>query len=94
MELSENENYLVESLVKVREARDEYSVNALISDSLFTFLDSTIDTLRIANTIRELNLDPDRWVLIFRKIEEKTDHRSRDRASDIPGPDAQSRGSK
>ncbi|UCH82898.1 MAG: hypothetical protein JSW50_10515 [Candidatus Latescibacterota bacterium] len=71
MELSPDETYLVDSYLAVREASDLYSVNVLISDSSFAALDSTIDTLRIANTIRELNSDPDRWVLVFRSIEEK-----------------------
>lgn len=91
MELSENEVYLVDSYVKVRQASDMHSVNALKSDSLFAALDSTIDTLRIANTIRELNMDPDRWVLVFRNIEEKTGRRSRRGARENPASDPESR---
>jgi hypothetical protein len=82
MELSGDETYLVESYIKAREARDLYSVNDLQSDSLFAVLDSTLDTLRIANTIRTLNQTPDRWVLVFRSIEEKAGY-----ASEPPGPD-------
>lgn len=70
-QLSEDEAYLVDAYVQVAAARDLYSVNYLKSESLFTLLDSTIDTLRIANTIRELDRDPDRWLLVFTSIEKK-----------------------
>jgi len=93
MELSQNEVYLAESYAKVRQASDLYSVNAFKSDSLFAVLDSTIDTLRIANTIRELNLNPDRWVLVFRRIEEETGRRSGRGASESPDPDLDNPGS-
>jgi len=76
MELSPDEDYLVDFYLAVREASDLFSVNALTSDSSFAAIDSTIDTLRIANTIRELNADPDRWVLVFRSIEEKRHRRA------------------
>ncbi len=72
MELSPDETYLVDSYVKVREASDMHYVSDFKSDSLFAVLDSTLDTLRIANTIRALNRNPDRWTLVFRSIEEKT----------------------
>ncbi|MEJ2721647.1 MAG: hypothetical protein P8181_11010 [bacterium] len=72
MELSPDETYLVDAYVKVREATELSYVSPSKSDSLFAVLDSTLDTLRISNTIRELNHHPDRWVLVFRRIEEKT----------------------
>jgi hypothetical protein len=68
-ELTEEENYLVDAYLNVAEARDLYGVNYLKSESLFTVLDSTIDTTRIANTIRELNRAPDRWLAVFENIE-------------------------
>lgn len=70
-DLSADEAYLVETYALIDRARDARSVNDLKSDSLFAVLDSTIDTLRIANTIRSLDEDPDRWILIFRAIEQK-----------------------
>jgi hypothetical protein len=40
-----------------------------VADSLFARLDSTIDTLRITNTIKALNETPDRWAFVFLEIE-------------------------
>jgi hypothetical protein len=71
--ISEDEAYLVDTYVKLVQARDAYSVSYFKSESLFALIDSTTDSLRIANTIRQLNLDPDRWVLIFRNIEQAMD---------------------
>ena len=68
--LSEDETYLVNTYVRLAEARDLYSVTYFKSESLFAAIDSTIDSLRIANTIRELKLNPERWVLVFRSIEQ------------------------
>ena len=68
--LSKDETYLVDTYVRLAEARDLYSVTYFKSESLFAAIDSTIDSLRIANTIRELKLNPERWVLVFRSIEQ------------------------
>ena len=68
-ELTADEAYLIHAYVEVAKARDLRSVSYFRAESLFTFLDSTIDTTRIANTIAELNRDPDRWLLIFSSIE-------------------------
>jgi hypothetical protein len=68
-ELTEEEGYLVDAYLSVVEARDLHAVNYLKSESLFTMLDSTIDTTRVANTIRELNKEPDRWLAVFKSIE-------------------------
>ena len=67
--LTEDEVYLIDAYVDVARARDRHAVSYLESESLFTRLDSTIDTTRIANTIRILNRDPDRWLLVFESIE-------------------------
>jgi hypothetical protein len=72
-ELSEEEVYLADAYLRVADARDLYAVNYLKSESLFTVLDSTIDTTRIANTIRELNRDPDRWLVVFERIQRELD---------------------
>jgi len=72
-ELSEEEIYLADAYLTVADARDLYAVNYLKSESLFTVLDSTIDTTRIANTIRELNRDPDRWLAVFERIQRELD---------------------
>jgi hypothetical protein len=69
-ELSADEAYLATTYARIVEAREEYSVNDFKSESLFTFLDTTVDTTRIADTIRALNKDPDRWLLVFQRIEE------------------------
>ena len=67
-DLTDDETYLVNAYVRVAEARDLHAVSSLESESLFTVLDSTIDTTRIANIIRDLNTHPDRWLLIFQSI--------------------------
>ena len=69
--LTADETYLVDAYVHVAAASKLHAVNYLKSDSLFTVLDSTIDTTRIANTIRELNANPDRWLLVFKSIEQE-----------------------
>jgi hypothetical protein len=61
--------YLIDAYVEVKRARSHYPNEPAVAESLFTVLDSTIDSLRIANTIRKVNEDPERWVLVFEEIE-------------------------
>jgi len=68
--LSTDEAYLVDAYVRIAEAQDVRTVSYAKSESLFAALDSTIDTTRVSNTIRKLNSNPDRWVLVFRSIEQ------------------------
>ncbi len=70
MTLRADEAYLVDSYVRIAGARDLAAATPLKSESLFAALDSTIDTTRIANTIRALNEDPNRWILVYRTIED------------------------
>ena len=81
-ELSIDEAYLVETYAKIADARDLHTVNYLKSESLFTVIDSTTDSLRIANTIRDLNMDPGRWLIIFRSIEQARNARSQEQESE------------
>lgn len=69
MTLRADEAYLVDSYVRIAGARDLAAATPLKSESLFAALDSTIDTTRIANTIRALDEDPNRWILVYRTIE-------------------------
>jgi hypothetical protein len=69
VQLTNDEIYLVESYVGIAEARDLRPASRAKSESLFVALDSTIDTTRISNTIRELNADPDRWLAVYRAID-------------------------
>lgn len=76
--LTEDEHYLVQAYAKVSEARDHLFTDPIVAESLFTRLDSTIDTLRISNTIEALNEKPDRWAFVFLEIEkalQNTSHR-------------------
>ena len=66
--LSQDEAYLVDIYKRATHALEQYPVTPLFVDSLFAVFDSTIDTLRIANTIDALNRNPERWILIFREI--------------------------
>jgi hypothetical protein len=68
-ELSEDEWYLIEAYAGIKHARSFYSSNPEYAESLFTVLDSTIDSDRIANTIRDTNEYPERWEKIFEQLE-------------------------
>lgn len=69
-DLTADELYLVGAYVQVVQAQEMRSVSYLESESLFVAVDSTIDTTRIANTIQQLEKTPDRWLVIFRKVEQ------------------------
>ena len=69
-DLTSDELYLVGTYVQVVQAHELHSVSYLESESLFAAVDSTIDSTRIANTIQQLDETPDRWLLIFRKVEQ------------------------
>lgn len=69
--LTEDEMYLARSYAKVADARDRLLKDPISAESLFVQLDSTIDTLRISNTIKMLNEDPDRWTFVFLEIEKE-----------------------
>lgn len=70
-ELTEDERYLIDAYVDVRRAGSNYPHNPAEAESLFAVLDSTIDSVRIANTIRDISEDPERWMVIFEEIEEQ-----------------------
>ena len=69
--MSDNERYLVEVYVRIQRARVFYPGQPEIAESLFAALDSTTDTTRVANTIRETNLAPERWAAIFEAIDKE-----------------------
>ena len=71
LSLSEDEIYLIDAYVDIKLARSNYPQYPVVAESLFTVLDSTIDSDRIAKAIRDLNLTPERWVVIFTEIERK-----------------------
>ncbi len=70
-ELSKDELYLIDAYVDVLHARSYYPHKPAVADSFFAVLDSTIDSVRIANIIRDVNQEPERWVVIFEAIERK-----------------------
>ena len=70
-ELSEDEIYLIDAYLEIKHARGYYPNNPAVADSFFAVLDSTIDSDRIANIIRIVNQEPDRWAVIFEAIEQK-----------------------
>jgi hypothetical protein len=69
--LTKDELYLARSYAKVADARDRLLKDPVSAESLFVQLDSTIDTLRISNTIKMLNENPDRWAFVFLEIEKE-----------------------
>ena len=70
-ELSKDEIYLIDAYVDILRARSHYPHKPAVADSFFAVLDSTIDSVRIANIIRDVNQEPERWVVIFEEIERK-----------------------
>jgi len=74
--LTTDEIYLVESYASIEAARELRVVSQATSESLFAALDSTIDRNRVSNTIRTLNADPDRWLVVYRAIEKAMEERS------------------
>lgn len=69
--LSPDESYLVDAYVRVRHASGFYPYQREIGDSLFTRLAGEIDTVRVARTVAALNATPERWNIVFERIEER-----------------------
>ena len=69
--LSPDEDYLVESYVKVRRAAAMFPYQRVLADSLLDRLAGEVDTVRVARTIAALNTNPERWTFIFATIEER-----------------------
>ncbi len=67
--MTQDERYLVDTYVNVIRARDLQSHNPSRAESIFSVIDSTTDTLRMANTIKGINGNPDRWLYIFEMID-------------------------
>lgn len=68
--LTSDEAYLADAVARIAAARDLHAATYEKSESLFTVLDSTIDTSRVHKVIRDLKANPERWVLVFRRIEQ------------------------
>jgi len=68
---SDDEQYLIDMYAKIQHARSYYPHRPAIAESLFVQLDASVDSTRIAVTVKELNQKPDRWVYIFREIEDR-----------------------
>ncbi len=69
--LTADENYLVDSYVRVRRAGAMYPYQRVLADSLLDRLAGEVDTVRVARTTAALNANPERWTLIFQTIEER-----------------------
>ena len=72
--LSPDEDYLVESYVRVRRAAAMFPHQRVLADSLLDRLAGEVDTVRVARTIAALNTNPERWTVIFTTIEERMSH--------------------
>lgn len=70
VQLTPDEEYLANAVAGLDAARGIRASNYEKSESLFAVLDSTIDTTRVAKTIRELRANPERWVYVFKHIEQ------------------------
>jgi hypothetical protein len=73
VELTPDEAYLVDAVARLAVARDLRLATYEKSESLFAVLDSTIDTTRVSKVIRDLQGNPERWIFIFRRIEQAAD---------------------
>jgi hypothetical protein len=69
--LSPDENYLVESYIRVRRAGALFPYQRVLADSLLDRLAGEVDTVRVARTTAALNANPERWTLIFQTIEDR-----------------------
>jgi len=69
--LSADERYLVEAYAKLVRARSAYISDPERAESLFAVVDSTIDSTRIANTMKYLDAHPERWLAIYRELDRK-----------------------
>jgi hypothetical protein len=67
--LSPDEDYLVESYVRVRRAAALFPYQRVLADSLLDRLAGEVDTVRVARTIAALNTNPERWTVIYTTIE-------------------------
>lgn len=67
--LSPDEDYLVESYVRVRRAAAMSPYQRVLADSLLDRLAGEVDTVRVARTIAALNTKPERWTVIYTTIE-------------------------
>jgi len=67
--LGPDELYLARLYATIVTARKAWGSDPARAESLFAVVDSTIDSLRIANTMRELDRKPYRWLLVYREIE-------------------------
>lgn len=67
--LTQDERYLIDAYVNVIRARDLRGRDPSGAESIFAVIDSTTDTLRMANTIKDINRNPDRWLYIFETID-------------------------
>jgi hypothetical protein len=68
--LSSDERYLVDAYVRVRRAGAILPNQPEAGDSVLSHLAGEVDTVRVARTIASLNATPERWTIIFEKIEE------------------------
>jgi hypothetical protein len=83
--LSADELYLVDAYVRVRTAGSFYPYQKPAADSLLTMLSGTVDTVRVARTIAELNATPERWAQIVETIENRITGRDSTSASESTG---------
>jgi hypothetical protein len=83
--LTKDEQYLINSYARIIHARDLHSSNPAKAESLFAVIDSTTDTLRIANTINSINKDPNRWIYIFEVLENRIQRQSNEQGSENSG---------
>jgi hypothetical protein len=69
--LTPDEDYLVESYVRVRRAEAMFPHQRALADSLLDRLAGEIDTVRVARAIAALNTRPERWTTVFEAIEQR-----------------------
>jgi hypothetical protein len=84
-QFTEDELYFISAYVDVRRAGSYYPHQPLIADSLLAGLSTSVDTVRIAHTIAQLNTNPDRWAAVYQEIENRLRGIAKEKVSERSG---------
>ena len=71
VQFTDDENYLIDSYVRVKRADSYRLERPTLTESLYVYLGAVTDSARIASAVASLNVEPDRWLEVFKAIEER-----------------------
>lgn len=78
-QFTDDENYLIDSYVRVKRAGSYRLERPSLAESLYVYLGAVTDSARIAQAVASLNVDPDRWLVVFKEIENRIKIESKQR---------------